>query len=260
MPLQVENAHAGFTRDFRGGIGSGELPPGVTALTRDRKPAERAGIEARFAVYRNNVMHSLSRALAQRFPAIERLVGAEFFSAMALEFIRVSPPSSPVMLRWGSEFANFLTGFPPVQSLPYLPDVARIEYARGQSYHAADIQPVDATAFAGIEGDPGQIRMELSPSLHVLKCDHGAVSIWQANQPGANPATRAAGTEYALIWRNSKFEVPLRRIEAHEAQFLTALIAGSTLEDAAAALEDAGPLLGLLLTEGLIAQLRPPEE
>src|SRR5260370_20802436 len=37
----------------------------------------------RFAIYRNNVVTSLVRALAARFPATSKIVGEEFFAAMA---------------------------------------------------------------------------------------------------------------------------------------------------------------------------------
>ena len=133
-------------------------------------------ITARFAIYRNNVMHSLSQALAQRFPVVQRLVGAEFFAAMAAEFIRAHPPASPVLLLWGGDFAGFLSHFPPVRALPYLPDVARIEHARGQSYHAADIRPLDGAALgAAMGGDAGRLRFALSPSITFSNQDAGGL-------------------------------------------------------------------------------------
>lgn len=254
MPLPAETDHTAFTRAFRGALTTGALPPGVTARTRDGRTADLAVITARFAIYRNNVMHSLSQALAQRFPVVQRLVGAEFFAAMAAEFIRAHPPASPVLLLWGGDFAGFLSRFPPVQALPYLPDVARIEHSRGQSYHAADIRPLDGAALgAAMGGDAGRLRFALSPSIRVVTCQHGAAGIWLANQPGGGPAARAAGREDALIWRRRDFQVPLRRISPDEAAFLRALNAGAQLAQAAGPLEDPAPLLSLLLAEGLIA-------
>src|SRR5579864_7312457 len=45
--------------------------------------AARHRPERRFAVYRNNVAAGLVEALATRFPVVKRLVGDEFFRAMA---------------------------------------------------------------------------------------------------------------------------------------------------------------------------------
>lgn len=251
MPLQADSAHERFASDFRSALTSDHLPEGVTAVTRDGLAPNRAALLARFAVYRNNVMHSLSRALARRFPVIERLVGDEFFSAMAVEFIRVHPPQSPVLMHWGDEFAGFLQGFPPVASLPYLPDVARLEYARGRSYHAADAEPIGPEALAAL--NPSQV-LRLLPSVQVLRFEHPVVTIWRANQPGENPSVRASGAEAALIYRTADFQVPVRSLSQADAAFLGGLMAGEPLEKAAAHHSaDPTPILTLLIGEGLIA-------
>ncbi|MFA7290739.1 MAG: DNA-binding domain-containing protein, partial [Rhodocyclaceae bacterium] len=96
----------------------------------------------RFGIYRNNVMVSLIEALADTFPVVQTLVGEEFFRAMAREFVRVSPPVSPVLAYYGDEFPAFVEHFPPAASLPYLADVARLEYARVLAFHAADSVPL----------------------------------------------------------------------------------------------------------------------
>lgn len=69
---------------FADTLRSGVLPPGVTA---------HADVERRFTVYRNNVAHSLSRALAAQFPAIKRLLGAESFATVALSMQRPADPA-----------------------------------------------------------------------------------------------------------------------------------------------------------------------
>ncbi len=88
---------AGLTGAFRAGLSSGGLPAGVTARRADET-------SRRFAVYRNNVVHSLTEALKRRFPVVERLVGPEFFRALAPLYLAADPPSSPVLIRWGAGF------------------------------------------------------------------------------------------------------------------------------------------------------------
>src|SRR5918999_702162 len=77
----------------------------------------------RYGVYRNNVATGLTRALAARFPVTEKIVGQEFFTAMARDFVLCNPPSSPVLLHYGEDFADFVSGFAPAASLPYLADI-----------------------------------------------------------------------------------------------------------------------------------------
>ena len=83
----------------------------------------------RFNVYRNNIYASLILVLEGRFPVVSRLVGAEFFTELARVFVELHPPRSPVLMEYGEGFGTFLQEFDPVDDLPYLGDVARIEWA-----------------------------------------------------------------------------------------------------------------------------------
>jgi len=218
---------------FAGGLTSGELPPGLTA----RFPDEAA---RRFAVYRNNVAHSLTAALAQRFPVIRRLVGEAFFDAMALIFVAAHRPSGPVLHEWGAEFPAFLEGFPPLADYPYMADVARIELARGIAFHAADARPAQPDSFAGV--DPALLRLRLHPSVQVLRLSCPAVSIWAMNQPGAQQRplddTRA---EIALVLRDPGYAVPVREIGDGDAVLIAQTFSGATLTEAAEAAMAADP-------------------
>ena len=229
-----------FTTGFRGALAGQGVPQGVTA----RLPAEAA---IRFAVYRNNVAHSLKQALGRRFPVVERLVGAEFFAAMAAEFIVAHPPRSPVLAEWGGDFAGWLAAFPPVAGLRYLPDVARIEWARGRAYHAADAMP------AAPQDLSPDATLRLHPSLQLLRLTHPAVSIWAANQPGRDGRCAARGPEIALIFRRPDFEVPVQPMTEADAAMLDALMAGRTLAEAVGT-HDPSRLLALLLTHSLICK------
>lgn len=108
----------------------------------------------RFAVYRNNVIFSLIDALADSFPVVQMLVGETFFRAMAREFAYQYPPRSPVLAQYGADFPGFIGDFQPAASLPYLADVARLEYAYIQAYHAADAAALPASQFAQTLAQP----------------------------------------------------------------------------------------------------------
>lgn len=222
------SAHAELIAAFHAGLGSGVLPPGVSAP--DPQEAAR-----RFAVYRNNVAHSLSRALAARYPVIERLLGAEYFSALAAVYLPAHPPRSPVLLAFGAEFPEFLAAFPPLARLPYLRDVARIEAARGLAYHAADAAPVAAARLAQAATAPGAARLRLHPSVQVLRADYAARSIWAANQPGAAfKVEDAARPEISLVLRDATDRLLVLPATPGDAAMIEALARGATLLQAAA--------------------------
>ncbi|WP_334192570.1 DNA-binding domain-containing protein [Pararhodobacter sp.] len=237
-------------------------PPADHALTEARIAAalwaprtpEGLGPESsrdrRFAIYRNNVQHGLSRALAARFPVIERLVGVAFFAAMARVFAASHPPRSPVLLDWGVSFAGFLATFPPARSLPYLPDVARLEWLRGLAYHAPDIAAADLAALG--RTDPRRLRLRLAPSVQAFAAASPAVSLWRLNQPGAAPEPLRAGPEQALIARNPGLAVLVEPLTAESHSLLCALLQGLPLAEAET---DPTPLLALLIRHQLIAEI-----
>ena len=195
------------------------VPTGITSRTgRDTK---------RFAVYRNNVVVSLIDALEGAFPVTCKLVGSEFFKAMSGEFVRKYPPKSPLMMFFASEFPEFLESFEPVQSLPYLPDVARLELALRESYHAADRDPASPQAFASIPQDKlVDAKVELAPSFRLLKSDFPIFSIWTANVSDG-PKPRPMAEEIAVV--RQQFDPTPRLLGKGEYEFLQMVMSGDTL-------------------------------
>lgn len=186
----------------------------------------------RFSVYRNNVAASLTRALEAGFPVIRRLVGNEFFGAMAVVFLRAHPPTSQQLMLYGAEFPRFLTGFPPVAHLPYLPDTARLEQAIRDSYHAADTIPIDPAALALPEGRLLSARLRLAPALRLIRSPYPVYSIWQANTNGG-PAPLMRAEEVVVL--RPVFDPAPGLLPVGGVAFLTALQAGQCLAKALAA-------------------------
>jgi hypothetical protein len=127
----------------------------VEALTDLLRPAppETRGREGRpdarrFAVYRNNIAVGLIASLEMRYPVTRRLVGDDFFRAMAQAFVARNKPSSPVLILYGAEFPAFVETFEPAREIAYLPDVARLENAWVESYHSADAMPLELSDIA----------------------------------------------------------------------------------------------------------------
>lgn len=209
------------------------MPPGLVGP--DRIPSPR-----RFAVYRNNVVAGLIETLKDNYPAVCRIVGEDFFGAMAVPFVTAHPPRSPIMLGYGEDFAEFIERFAPAGSLPYLGDVARIERAWIEAYHAADAAPLAASDFLAIEqAKLGDVCLALHPSLRVTQSCFPALTIWRMNIAGGEPqpVDLDAGGEDCLIVRPDA-EVKVHLLPEGAAQFIAALAEGRPVVAAAiAALE-----------------------
>ncbi len=206
------------------------VPAPATLVGPDREPAPR-----RFAVYRNNVIVGMVNALSSAFPVIERIVGADFFQAMARAYALAEPPSSPVLMDYGAGFADFIAGFAPAASLAYLPDVARIERAWREAYHAADAEPLTAEDFAAIDAAAiAGLRLTLHPSLRLLRSRFPAQTIWTMNAPDGEvrPVDLAQAEDTLIVRPDTQVEV--RRVPPGGAAFVAALGRHATLGEAAA--------------------------
>lgn len=216
------------------------VPAGVVGP--DGRPGPK-----RFAVYRNNVIAGLVEALKAAYPVVLRLVGDEFFAAMARVHVVREPPASPIMLDYGAGFADFIDTFSPAALLPYLGDVARLERAWVEAYHAAEAEPIDPVALAGIAPDRlPDLRFRLHPSLRLARSSFPIVTIWRMNLEGGVPAPvdLDGGGEDALVLR-PQAEVEVRVLPAGTAPFLQALSGGASILRAMA---EAPPAPGLAAT------------
>lgn len=189
----------------------------------------------RYDVYRNNVTVSLIDALAAVYPAVQRITGTEFFRAMARFHVRSNPPASPLLFEYGRDFPAFIAQYEHAQAMPWLADVARIERAWLDAYHAADAAPLPPTQLSAVPPDrlAGLVFIP-HPAVRCLRSDYAAVTIFAANRDNAQ-AMRidASMPEDALITR-PEFDVALRRLPPGGAVFAEHLLSGRPLGEAAA--------------------------
>ncbi len=154
----------------------------------------------RFDVYRNNVIVSLIEALEAAFPVVAKLVGAENFKILAGDFVRLYPPSSPLMMFYGAEMPTFLAGYAPVSGIKYLPDVARLEIAIRESYHAEDAVPVDPSALGALSPEAlMQARLSLVPSLRLVRSPWPIHAIWRFNREVGAPKPVAEAQDVVIL-------------------------------------------------------------
>lgn len=221
----------------------------------------------RFAVYRNNVAVGLTEALRSTFPVVNRLVGDAFFTVMAREHALRRPPQSPVLLAYGAEFPAFIAGFEPAESLPYLADVARLEWSWLDAYHAAEAAPLAIENLQNIPAAhlPG-LRLTLHPSTRFLSLEHPALAIWRLHQGDSEPdgLELEGGPEEVLITRPHAL-VETLHLPAGAHAFGKTVRAGGSIADAAAAGLDANAgldlagLLPLLFTAGAFSGFVDPQ-
>lgn len=218
-------------------------------LVRDgRFPGDRL-----LQVYRHNSFASLTVALEDVYPVVARLVGEGFFHYAADAYIRQHPSTSGDLHDFGDSLASFLADFPPAATLPYLPDVARLEWAYHRVFHAAEHDPLSLADLAAVPAEQhAALHFSLHPATWLLESTYPVLRIWQANQPEADapPVSLAEGGDRLLVLRNG-LEIEFKRLGAGEYRLLHAFAAGRSLlaaSDEAVAAE-AGLDLAAILTQ-----------
>jgi hypothetical protein len=224
------DAFAELQQSFAAAVRGQPLELPIRAAT-----AARAG--SGLAVHRNNVTSSLIKVLTARFPVVRRLLGEDCFLESARRFIVAEPPRSPLLLQYGDGFPEFLRS---IGDDACIADIADLEVARGNAYHAADAVSLPPQAFAAILTERvAGLRLTFHPSMSLLQSRFPTVSLWQANQE-AGDATVPQGPEAALIAR-PMLEVEIWNLPPGGFAFLTALRRGATMAEAAEAAMDAAP-------------------
>jgi hypothetical protein len=155
----------------------------LSSLILKQSESPRFSPEQRLQVYRNNFLISLREALAGVYPVIRKLVGDEFFQHVTREYVRQHPSRSGNLHDFGDEVANFLQDFRGLEALPYLADVARLEWAYHQVFHTSEQRVLNIGELASLdEAQTAGLVFQVSSGCVFFASDYPVLSIWQANQ------------------------------------------------------------------------------
>jgi hypothetical protein len=192
-----------------------------------------AGGAAGMAVYRGNAFGNWHGALAGAYPVVRRIVGEAFFEALARDYARACPSQSGDLNEYGAALAQFVERYDGTRDLPYLPDVARLEWLAHRAYFAADPAHFDFSR-------PTEVR--LAPACELMASAWPVARIWEAHQEGGRPelVNLSAGGERALVHRPD-WRVEVTALRPGDFHFLECLQAGETLGAALEAAVSADP-------------------
>ena len=201
--------------------------------------------DQRIGIYRNTVCVNFRNALGVTYRIVRQLVGAPFFNEAVDAYVRDTPSTGGDLNVYGGRFGDFLANYPHASELPYLPDVARLEWAADEANRAADLAGTPENLLAALAAIPAERvaaqRFVLDPSCRLLASKYPLLRIWQVHQPdfeGAMDVNFGAGIEW-LVVRRELSAVVVQRLQPGDFALLHALHAGgdlgAALEAAAAA-------------------------
>lgn len=208
----------------------------------------RIGAAGALAIYRNHVRISLTAALRTTFPVVCKLVDERFFAFAAHAYIQAQPPSAPCLAEYGSGFPDFLAGFAPCRGLPYLADVARLEWALNLAQIAPHASTLDRAALAALAPETLPcVVFAFAPSIRLLASSYAIDRIWFANQEPVQPGVVELGGGARLQVYRAIDGAAFESLEPAEFLFRQALLRGLRLGDAAEVAMAADPMFDLAL-------------
>jgi hypothetical protein len=217
-------------------------------------------VSPREQIYRNNVFISLTGALADVYPVVQRLVGEKFFAQLARRYIRAHPSRSGNLHDFGRQLPGFITSLSNSIGLPYLADVAALEWACHEAFHGGEAAPLDFSRLI----NPESAKAPLHPAARLVASRYPILAIWEANQaeePGL--VDLDAGGDWLVVLRRD-LQVEILRSTPGEFALLAALRDGMELGEACEAALAAEPALdlaaamGRVVTHGLLTQGATP--
>lgn len=225
MPDFASQQHA-----FAAALGSAAHAAAATPLFHGAPDA----VLDRLAVYRGNVTANARKALANAYPIVVKIVGDDFFEALAREYLRRHPAASGDLNEYGSALADFTAGFPDTQDLPYLPDVARMEWLLHRAHYAADAAPLDLGGLkAALAQDAARLALRLAPACALLESRWPLARIWEVHQDGYDGAFTIdfdAGTDRILVHR-PRYRAVVTALGAGAFRLLERTLANGTIAE-----------------------------
>ncbi len=187
----------------------------------------------RLAIHKTTIKVGLGQTLVNVFPALRRVVGHPTFATLMSDFIAAAPPRHPVLSTYGRGFPAFVAMQPISASLPYLQDLARVEWARQEAYLAADA-PILDTGWLDTENAEAlsTLQLRLHPATRVISSPFPVHRIWRVNQPDVDekdiPAVDMTADEHVIVTRPGN-EVVTRAVSHADATLVRAVAGGASL-------------------------------
>ena len=189
------------------------------ALMSDETQARSLRAHA-FTVYRNTSARGTIEALRATYSTVNQLLGDDGFTQVALEFRQETPPVGPVLSDYGSALPAFLARQPWTCELPYLADVARLDWLWLESFLSSDAEPISQSAAS-------DARILLHPATRVAWLSTPALTIWQAHhEPGGFNVLEPEWCEEGALITRPGLQVRAYPID-RASRYLLALAAGA---------------------------------
>lgn len=216
---------------------------------------------ARLYIHQNHLFMTAKEALRATFETVAKLVDPGFFDFLAHGFVAETPPTDPRMTQYGAGFAAYLSNHPSCTEVPFLTDVAALDWAMTHVTHSYETSALDPESISAIPvEDHAQMVFLPRTTIRVLSCNSPVADIWKfAHGQGDVPNDMTTPTW--LLVESDHGQPSFEPLTPSEGIFWFHLTQGNSLADAAEAVFtqdqhfDLSTSLGRALSLGLFASV-----
>jgi hypothetical protein len=188
-------------------------------------PGERLAPAEGLDIYAQMYWARLHDVVRDDFPRVVALLGPEEFSRVVRAYLAQYPSTHPSVRHVGRAFAAFLAASQESPRLPFLADLARLEWARLAVFDAPDAATlrVDDLHAVAVEAWP-ELTFQLVPALQLVHSAWPVHALWARDHDECGDAVRPAET-HLRVWRDGAmvYQAPM---DACERAALACVVAG----------------------------------
>ncbi len=184
----------------------------------------RGSVEDRWDVYTSGYVTRVVEALENDYPALARILGEGPFRSLTARYLAACPPRSFNLGRAGDRLARFLEQDPLTAELPFLPDLARLEWALAEAFVAADVEPLLWSDLAALGPEAAaDSPLALRPGTALLRSAWPVRDVWSCkDRPDDEISVDVEGRPSIVLVHRRGLDVRCRVVDDVEARVVEA--------------------------------------
>ncbi len=220
------------------GAGPVSFDPLVVALVEGRDPL---GSAARIDIYAQMYYARLFEVVKGDFPRTAAILGCDRFHEVVSGYLGQHPSTHPSLRHLGRLFPAFLQSRLESVELPFLSELAALEWARVEVFDAPDAAPLLIEHLQTIQPEAWPaLTFQLIPAFRLVKSQWPIHEIWKAaeeEEQALNVDDIAPEPLVLRVWREG-FSVYHTKLDSVEQAALHGVMAGASFAAICEALEE----------------------
>jgi hypothetical protein len=201
-----------------------------------RKPPQGT-VESRWHIYTSGYLARIVEALENDYQAVKRVLGPAPFEALVHRYVTAHPPRSFDLRYAGEHLVSFLEGDPLTEKLPFLPDLARLEWLLAEAFVADDPEALQWSDLQTMDPEAvSSLPLILNPGTAVIRSAWPLIDIWKLKDKSDEEVSLdVEGRPSLVLVFRKKLQALCRKLDEEDARFIEAAAEGTSLAEIQAA-------------------------